>query len=177
MRAGDDDDDLAGLGLVRHCLRWTWVCATYIQDSLDTHCQGHPRHLGQVVAEEARVGKYRVIGKGLHTCTRFEAGARLVEGDVPIGTDTTKEQLDASDLIDLLFILVALGLQVGGITIEDVDVARFHVDMREEMLIHEAVVAFRVVSRDPDVFVLAVSDPSTIHVPGLHKGSKGEQNI
>lgn len=41
---------------------------------------------------------------------------------------------------------MALSFEVGRVAIEDVDVVGFHVNVREEVLVHEAVIAFRVIS-------------------------------
>lgn len=50
--------------------------------------QGHGGNLGEVVAEEAGVGQDGVLGQGLDPGLGDQAGARLVEGDVAVGSDT-----------------------------------------------------------------------------------------
>jgi len=114
--------------------------------------------LVQVVAKEPRVSQYRVVGEGFYTCSRLEAGTGLVECNVPVGSDASEEELDASGLLYLFFVLLAFGLQIGRIAVEDVDVAWIHIDVGEEMLVHEAVIAFRVVPRDANIFVHIESD-------------------
>lgn len=69
---------------------------TYIQDSLNSYGQCHPGHLIEIVPEEPRIGKYSIIGKGLHTCPRPEAGAWLIEGDMSIRSNTAQEEFDAT---------------------------------------------------------------------------------
>jgi len=49
---------------------------------------------------------------------------------------------------------MAFDFQVRCVPVEDVDVLGFHVDMGEEVLIHKAVVALWVITRDTDILVL-----------------------
>jgi hypothetical protein len=65
--------------------------------------------------------------------------------------------LNATDLLDFLFVLLTFGLKVRRIAVQNVDIAWVHVDMGKEMLVHEAVVTLRMVPRDAHVFVLAWS--------------------
>ena len=67
--------------------------------------------------------------------------------------DTAQEEVDAACGDDLTLVLLALLLQIGGVAVEDVDVRGRHVDMVEEMLAHEGVIAFRVIFGDAHVFV------------------------
>ncbi len=136
--AEDDDDDLAGL-----------------QDGLDTDGQGHARDLVQVVVEEARVREDGVIGKRLDTGARRQAGAGLVEGDVPVLADAAEEEVDATHGLDLGLVLDALGFQIWRIAVQNVHIVGVDVHVGEEVLPHEAVVALWVVPRDPDVLILA----------------------
>lgn len=71
-----------------------------------------------------------------------------------IGPDATQKQLNATDRFDLLLVVVTFKLQVASVAVEDIDVVRLHVNMREEVLVHEAVVALRVVPWDPNILVL-----------------------
>lgn len=130
------------------------MCATYVKHSLDANRQGHLGHLVQVIAKEPRICKNSLIGKCLDTSTRLEAGAWFVEGNVAIGTNAAKEQLDAADTADLVFVALAFGLEVSGISVEDVDVVWFHIDVGEEVLVHEAVIAFWMVARNANILVL-----------------------
>lgn len=71
-----------------------------------------------------------------------------------VGPDAAEEELDAAYVLDFLLVRDALGFEVGGVAVEDVDVGRVDVDVREEVLVHEGVVGFGVVARQADVFVL-----------------------
>lgn len=50
--------------------------------------QRHGGNLGQVVAEEAGVGQDGVLGQCLDPGPGHQTGARLVEGNVAVGSDT-----------------------------------------------------------------------------------------
>lgn len=136
-RADDDGDDLAGL-----------------EDGLDADGQGEAGHLADVVVEEAGVGEDGVVGERLDPGAGREAGAGLVEGDVAVLADAGEEEVDAAGGLDLGLVGDALGLQVGRVAVEDVDVVGVDVYVGEEVLPHEGVVALGVVPRDPDVLVL-----------------------
>jgi hypothetical protein len=71
-----------------------------------------------------------------------------------IGPYASKEQLYAAGLGDLLLVLTTLGFQIRCIAVEDIDVGRGNVYVREEVLVHEAVIAFRVLARDTDILIL-----------------------
>ena len=51
-----------------------------------------------------------------------QGGAGLVEGDVAVGTDAADEELHAARRLDLLLVLGALLLQVGGVAVQQVGV-------------------------------------------------------
>jgi hypothetical protein len=127
---------------------------TYIEHCLNANSKGHFGHLVQIVPKKPRVGDYGVVSKGLYTCPRFKAGTWFIEGDVPVGSNTAQEQLNTTGPQNLLLVLVALCLEIRRVAIEYVDVVGLYVDMGEEVLVHEAVVAFRVVPRDPNILVL-----------------------
>lgn len=139
--AKDDDNDLSGF-----------------EDGLDTDSQGHARHLADVVVKEARVGKDGVIGQSLDTGTAGQAGAGLVEGNVAVLADASKEQVNAASLLNGVFIGNALGLQVGRIAVENVDVGRVDVYVGEEVLPHEGVVGLGMVAGDAHVLIHVEGD-------------------
>lgn len=60
---------------------------------------------------------------------------------------TSHKQLDASCFSDLLFVGVALGLQVFSVPVQDVGVGWIDVDVLEEVIPHVRVVALRMRSR------------------------------
>lgn len=150
---GDDNDDLVSLWqsvTVHHVVKRH----AHLQDRLNAHCQGHPGDFGKIIAKEARVGEDGVVRQRLDPSARLEAGSRLIEGKVAIRSNATQEQLDTTDLLDLLLVCVAFRFEVRSIAIEDVDIGGLNIYMVEEMLVHEAVVGLRVFARDPDVLVL-----------------------
>lgn len=134
---GDDDNDLAGL-----------------EHGLHTDGQGHLGHLLEVVVEESTVGEDGVVGQGLDTGARRQRGAGLIEGDMSIGANAAQEEVNATVGLDGGFVGYTLGLEIWRIAIEDVDVARVDIDVREEVLVHERVVGFWVLAGDPDVLIL-----------------------
>ena len=71
----------------------------------------------------------------------------------------TEEQVEAAGLDDRLLIGGALGLGVGGVAVQDVDVLRRLVDLVEQVAVHEGVVALGMVHGKAHVLV---------HVEGNH---------
>ena len=61
-----------------------------------------------------------------------------------IGTDATDEQVDTTSLFDHLLVVLALSLEVGCITIKNMYVLLWAVDMIEQVASHESVIALRV---------------------------------
>jgi len=61
--------------------------------------------------------------------------------------------MDAASLGDFKFILLALGREVAGVAVEDVHILRKDVDVLEEVVPHEIVVALRMVAGQPHVLV------------------------
>ena len=76
-----------------------------------------------------------------------------------IRTNTTDEEVDATSLLDHLLIVLALSHQVGGISVQDVDVLLRTVDMIEEVAGHESVITLRMRLRQTYILV---------HVEGDH---------
>lgn len=88
------------------------------------------------------------------------------------GSNTSKEKIDAARSLDGLLVLLAFGIQVIRLSVQDVRVlwavqsqhiidgrldlkkCLLDIDEGEEVLKHERVIRFRVVSRDSDVFIL-----------------------
>lgn len=60
-----------------------------IHNGLDADCQCSARHLGQIIVEEAGVGKDGVVGQGLDSGARTETGSRFVKGNVTVWTNST----------------------------------------------------------------------------------------
>lgn len=130
-----------------------------VHDGLHTYGQGHSWHLERVVVEEPRVVQNSIVCKGLDTSSAGKGRAGLVESDVTIRADTSHEEVDSTNGLDLGFVLVAFRNQVWRVAVEDVDILRLDVDVGEEVVPHERVVAFRVRFGKGNVFV---------HVEGDH---------
>ena len=103
----------------------------------------------------------------LHTRTRAERRAGLVKSDVTVGTNTAEEELDASVALDLRLVVGALLEKIWGVSVQNMNILRTagdgngnelrNIDVLEEILVHEGVVALGVV--DGEVHVL-------VHVEG-----------
>lgn len=99
----------------------------------------------------------------LNTRTRTERRARLVKSDVAVGTDAAEEELDASVALDLGFVVGALLEKIGSVSVQDVNILRTmgdgnrnglrNIDVLEEILVHEGVVALGVVHGEVHVLV------------------------
>ena len=70
-----------------------------------------------------------------------------------IGANSSQEQINATYGLDLALILLAFGLEIWRVPVQDVDVGGLDVYMREEVLVHEAMVALWVITRNADVLV------------------------
>lgn len=72
--------------------------------------------------------------------------------------DASKEQVDATGLLNGIFVGDALSLQVGRIAVENVDIGRVDVYVGEEVLPHEGVVRLGMVAGDAHVLIHIESD-------------------
>jgi len=92
-----------------------------------------------------------------------------------IRTDTTQEEVDTTYGEDRFLVGSALGLEVGGITVEDVYVLLLDVDVAEEVLPHEGVVALGMILGDTYVLIhIEGDDVLKGYAPGLmscHQGT------
>ena len=59
-----------------------------------------------------------------------------------VRTDTAQEQVDATSFLNHLLVVSALGGQVLGVSVQDVDVLLGAVNMVEQVAGHERVIAF-----------------------------------
>ena len=149
------------------CLQGTALGMAIDQDHHLTSCHDcthtdSQRGLGyfiDVALEETTVGNDGIRRQRLLTGTTAQATTRLVESDVTIGTDTAEEQVDATKLLNLTLIGLALGSQVRGIAIEDMDILLGTVDVVEQVGEHERVVALGMLDRQTDILV---------HIKGDH---------
>lgn len=71
-----------------------------------------------------------------------------------VWSNATQEELDASSSLNLFLECNALLLQIRRIAIQYVDVHWIDIDMAEEVLVHEGVIGFWMISWNTNVFVL-----------------------
>ena len=118
-----------------------------------TYGEGGLGHEVYIAFEEARVCDYGVGSEGFHTCARSERRAGLIEGNVSVGSYAAHEEFDSAVGLDFFLESFAFGLEVFGIAIEDVHVFLGNVDVAEEVVPHERVVAFGMVFGKAHIFV------------------------
>ena len=128
------------------------------EDGGDTDGHRLLRDLVDIALEEAGIHQERVVGEVHDAGAGLQGGERFVEGEVAVFADAAEEEVDAARRHDGGLVGLALGLQVGGVAVEEVDVLPRDVDVVEQVLVHEAVVAFRVLDRQADVFVHVEGD-------------------
>lgn len=112
----------------------------------NTDRQRLTRNLRDVVIEKPRIRLQRVLGQRLNTRTRNQRRAGLIERNMTIRTDPADEQFDAAGRQDFTLEGVAFGFKVRRVAVENVDVCGINVDVLEEVVEHEEVVALRVVA-------------------------------
>ena len=121
-----------------------------LHDGLDAHGVGLFGHKVLVAVKEALVGLDGGGGQVNAVGLQLKGFARLVEADVAVGAKAQQLQVDAVDD------LVVLGAGVCRVRVGAVgQVDRFGADvhMVEQILVHEAPVAFRVLLGQPAVLV------------------------
>ena len=102
---------------------------TNLDNRLNPDRQCHHRHSIEISPEEPGVCPDRLVRQRLHSCPRRQAGARLIERDVSVCADSSEEKVDAADGSDFGFERGAFGLEIRGVTVEDVDVLAGDVDV------------------------------------------------
>lgn len=122
-------------------------------DGTHTYRQRRFGHEVGITAKETRVGDDGVLCERFYTSARGERRARLVEGDVTVGSYATEEELDTSVGSDFSLVTGTLLFGIGSITIEDIYVFGTDVDVREEIAPHESVVALFVIFGQIAIFV------------------------
>ena len=123
-----------------------------VHDGSDAHGEGPA---GDLVGggEEAGVVLDGLGGDGDESGSGLEGGAGLVEADVSVASDAEDLELDASEVFHLGLVAFALGDDVVGESVEEVDVCGVEVDVLEEVVLHEAPVALLVVVGEAEVLV------------------------
>ena len=122
-------------------------------DGADANSECRCRNILGLATEEAAIGDAGVGGQGLLTGAAVEAAARLVEGDVSVGTDASHEEVDATSFLNHLLVVGALGSKVLGVAVKDMDVLLRDVDVVEEVGSHEAVVALGMTLRQTYILI------------------------
>ena len=112
-------------------------------DSTDTHRERCLWHLIHIIIKETTVGNNGICSQCLLTSTTGQAGTWLIESDMAIGTDTTKEEVDTTEFLYFLLVVGTLCSQIRRIAIEDMNIFLRTVDMVEQVCKHERVVALR----------------------------------
>ena len=102
---------------------------TNLHDGLNSHRQRHLGYSMQVSPEKPSIRSHRLFRQSLHSCPRHHAGPGLVESDMSICANSSEEQIDPADVFDLGFECGALGLEIRRVTVEDVHVFAWDVDM------------------------------------------------
>lgn len=73
-----------------------------------------------------------------------------------IWPNATEKQIDSTSTLDLGFVFNTFGFKVGSVAVQDIDIGWVNINMREEVLVHECVVALGMFAWDSDVFVLYI---------------------
>ena len=142
-----------------------------IHDGADTNGQCGLGDFSDIVIKETTIGNDGIGGEGLLTGTALEAGAWLIEGDMAVRAYAPHEQIDATSSDDGFLIVLALFLEVFGITIEDMDILLLDIDTAEEIGPHEGVVALRMILREVDILVhIERDDILERHLTGFVQG-------
>src|SRR5262245_44674332 len=72
----------------------------------------------------------------------------LVETDVTVRADAQHLQIDTPRVSDLLLVAQALGLRIGSGAVQKMAIPGLDVHVTEQVLLHEASIAARVIRRD-----------------------------
>ena len=144
-----------------------------VHDGTDTHGQCGLGNEIDIIIEETAIGNHGIGGEGLLAGAALEAGAWLIESDMAIGTNAAHEEVDATCCLYGFLVVLALGLQVLGIAIEDMDILFLNVDVAEEIVPHEGVVTFGMIFGEVHVLVhIERDDALEGHLAGLVQGNQ-----
>ena len=123
-----------------------------VEDGPDTHGDRVDRHVLSGV-EEPGVVVDRLLRQRLEPGARAERAPRLVEGDMPVRADAQDLQVDPAALPNALLVPLAEGRVIAGGARRNIDVVPGDVDVLEKMLVHEVVVALRVIHGQAHVLI------------------------
>jgi len=113
---------------------------TYVEDGLNSYCQSHFWDFAHISAEEPRIGLHSIVCQCLHSRAARKARAWFVKGNMPVWSDTTEEELDATGPHDFLLVCETFSFEVGGRTGEKMHIGRFNINVREEVGVHKGMV-------------------------------------
>ena len=99
------------------------------------------RNLVRIIVKETWVGNTCVWCQCLDTSTWTKWWARLIEGNVSVRTDTTEEEVDTTCFMNHFLIVLALCLKIFCVTIQDMNVLLWTINVVEKILSHESVIA------------------------------------
>ena len=122
------------------------------------HGEGLCGHGLRVIVEEAGVHLTGVLGEGDHAGSGAQGREGLVESNVAVFAHAAQEQVETAGGHDGLFVGGALGLDVLGVAVQDVDVLGLLVNVVEEVAVHEAVVALGMLHGQAHVLVHVEGD-------------------
>ncbi len=124
-----------------------------IQQRTDADRQRIFRHLINVTVKEAGVRHAGVMGQGFNAGTGSERGSRFIKGDMTVVANAAHEQVNFTQRANFLFVLTTFCVNIGGITIQQVDIFRLNINVIEEIAIHEAVIALRMLLWQANIFI------------------------
>ena len=126
---------------------------TRLQDCADAHGDGAARTL-LTGRKEFCVVVQRFLAQDLQARARADAGSRLIETNVAVTPDSQKLKVDASGFPDGLFVRRAVLIVIAADgSVGNVDVARVHIDVGEEIFPHEIMKALRMSSAKPKILI------------------------
>ncbi|MNE43442.1 hypothetical protein D3C80_1376170 [compost metagenome] len=86
-------------------------------------------------------------------CAAAEAGIRLIEADVAVAADAENLQVNRAVILQHPVICQTFGCKIRRIAVRHMSTGQVDIDMVEQMLVHEAAVALRMVFRQAHIFI------------------------
>ena len=157
-----------------------------LHDGADAHGISLLGHQIHVAVKEALVGFDGLLGQVHAVGAQIKGIVGLVEADVTVMTDAQQLQIHAAHAADDLVVALALGFGVHVGAVRQVDVGGVDVHMVEQVAVHKAPVAFRVLLGQAAVLVqIDGGDLRKIQIPlvvalhqlliGANGGAAGSQ--
>jgi len=126
--------------------------AAAFEDRADAHGDRAPRHT-IFTSKEWRVLFERRRSQSFDACARAERGERFVKADMARFADPEQLHVNAAEALNQSLILAAFGIEVFGETVGKMRVARVHVHVPKQMVIHVMAVGIGIGWKQTDVFV------------------------